>query len=89
MKIKKINVHLTEEQIAERIAEMGAEISKEFGDEPVFLICILTYGITFFYFQSYLLLFLILMIIKDSDYGGFAYYDFGLALFSFALYLIA
>jgi undecaprenyl-diphosphatase len=29
------------------------------------------------------------MIIKDSDYGGFAYYDFGLALFSFALYLIA
>lgn len=29
------------------------------------------------------------MIVKDADYGGFAYYDFGLALFSFALYLIA
>lgn len=47
MKIKKINVHLTEEQIAERIAEMGAEISKEFGDEPVFLICILKGSIFF------------------------------------------
>lgn len=32
---------------------------------------------------------IIRMIVKDSDYGGFAYYDFGLALFSFALYLIA
>ena len=47
MKIKKINVHLTEEQIEARIAEMGAEISKEFGDEPVFLICILK-GSVFF-----------------------------------------
>lgn len=47
MKIKKINVHLTEEQIAERIAQMGAEISKEYGDEPVCLICILK-GSVFF-----------------------------------------
>lgn len=47
MKIKKINVHLTEEQITERIAQMGAEISKEYGDEPIFLICILK-GSVFF-----------------------------------------
>lgn len=47
MKIKKINVHLTEEQIAERIAQMGAEISREYGDEPVCLICILK-GSVFF-----------------------------------------
>lgn len=47
MKIKSINVHLTEQQIAERIAEMGAQISKEIGDEPVCLICILK-GSVFF-----------------------------------------
>ncbi len=47
MKIKKVNVHLTEEQVNSRIAEMGAAISKEFGDEPVFLICILK-GSVFF-----------------------------------------
>lgn len=47
MKIKKVNVHLTEEQVNARIAEMGAAISKEFGDEPVFLICILK-GSVFF-----------------------------------------
>ena len=41
MKIKKINVHLTEQEIAERIAQMGAQISEEYGDEPVCLICIL------------------------------------------------
>lgn len=29
------------------------------------------------------------MLIEHSDYSGFAYYDFGLALFSFVLYLIA
>ena len=29
------------------------------------------------------------MLITHSDYSGFAYYDFGLALFSFVLYLIA
>lgn len=47
MKIKKVNVHLTEEQVNARIVEMGAAISKEFGDEPVFLICILK-GSVFF-----------------------------------------
>lgn len=47
MKIKSINVHLTEQQIAERIAEMGALISKEYGDEAVCLICILK-GSVFF-----------------------------------------
>ena len=41
MKIKKINVHLTEEQIEQRVRELGAEISKVYGDEPVCLICIL------------------------------------------------
>lgn len=34
MKIKKINVHLTEEQIEQRVRELGAEISKVYGDEP-------------------------------------------------------
>lgn len=29
------------------------------------------------------------ILVANSDYSGFAYYDFGLALFSFALYLIA
>ena len=40
MKIKKINVHLTEEQIEQRVRELGAEISKVYGDEPECLICI-------------------------------------------------
>ena len=31
MKIKKINVHLTEEQIEQRVRELGAEISKVYG----------------------------------------------------------
>lgn len=47
MKIKKINVHLTEQEIAERIAQMGAQISEEYGDEPVCLICILKGSIFF------------------------------------------
>lgn len=47
MKIKQINVHLTEEQIAERIRELGAQISAEYGDESVCLICILK-GSVFF-----------------------------------------
>lgn len=47
MKIKKINVHLTEEQIEQRVRELGAEISKVYGDEPVCLICILK-GAVFF-----------------------------------------
>lgn len=29
------------------------------------------------------------IVVTNSDYSGFAYYDFGLALFAFALYLIA
>lgn len=32
---------------------------------------------------------IIRMLVSRSDYSGFAYYDFGLALFSFVLYLIA
>ena len=47
VKIKKINVHLTEEQIEQRVRELGAEISKVYGDEPVCLICILK-GSVFF-----------------------------------------
>ena len=47
MKIKKINVHLTEEQIEQRVRELGAEISKVYGDEPVCLNCILK-GSVFF-----------------------------------------
>lgn len=47
MKIKKINVHLTEEQIEQRVRELGAEISKVYGDEQVCLICILK-GSVFF-----------------------------------------
>ena len=47
MKIKKINVHLTEEQIEQRVRELGAEISKVYGDEPVCLICILKGGVFF------------------------------------------
>lgn len=47
MKIKSINVYLTEEQIENRIRELGKEISAEYGDEPVCLICILK-GSAFF-----------------------------------------
>ena len=47
MKIKNITVHITEEEIEKRVAEMGAQISKEYGDEPVFLICILKGSIFF------------------------------------------
>lgn len=47
MKIKKINVHLTEEQIEQRVRELGAQISETYGDEPVCLICILK-GSVFF-----------------------------------------
>lgn len=38
---------------------------------------------------AYLAITLIHVIIMRSDYAAFAYYDFGLALFSFVLYLIA
>lgn len=47
MKIKKINVYLTEEQIDKRVAELGAQISADFSDELVCLICILK-GSVFF-----------------------------------------
>ena len=47
MKIKKINVHLSEEQVAERVRELGAQISADYGDDPVCLICILK-GSVFF-----------------------------------------
>ncbi len=47
MKIKDIKVHLSEEEVNRRVAEMGAEISKTYGDEPVVLICILK-GSVFF-----------------------------------------
>lgn len=38
---------------------------------------------------TYLGVSFIRIVVTNSDYSGFAYYDFGLALFSFALYLIA
>lgn len=47
MKIKAIHEYLSEEKIAARIAEMGAQISAEFGEESVCLICILK-GSVFF-----------------------------------------
>ncbi len=47
MKVKAIHEYLSEEKIADRIAEMGAEISAVYGDEPVCLICILK-GSVFF-----------------------------------------
>lgn len=47
MKIKKINVHLSEEQLDKRIREMAAQISADYGDEPITLICILKGSIFF------------------------------------------
>ena len=47
MKVKAIHEYLSEEKVAKRIADMGAEISKVYGDEPVCLICILK-GSVFF-----------------------------------------
>ena len=47
MKVKAIHEYLSEEKIAARVAEMGAEISALYGDEPVCLICILK-GSVFF-----------------------------------------
>ena len=38
---------------------------------------------------TYLGVSFIRIVVANSDYSGFAYYDFGLALFAFALYLIA
>jgi len=42
-----IKVYLTEEQISKRVAEIGAEITKKFQGESVFLVCILK-GSVFF-----------------------------------------
>lgn len=47
MKIKAIHEYLSEEKIAKRVAEMGAEISEVYGEESVCLICILK-GSVFF-----------------------------------------
>ena len=47
MKVKAVHEYLSEEKVNKRIAEMGAQISAEFGDEPVCLICILK-GSVFF-----------------------------------------
>lgn len=42
-----ITVHLTEEQINKRIAEIGAEITERFKGESVYLVCILKGSIFF------------------------------------------
>ena len=42
-----ISVHLTEEQLNERIAQMGADITKKFAGESVYLVCILKGSIFF------------------------------------------
>ena len=42
-----ISVHLTEEQVNKRIAEIGAEITERFKGESVYLICILKGSIFF------------------------------------------
>ena len=42
-----ISVHLTEEQLNERIAQMCAEITKRFAGESVYLVCILKGSIFF------------------------------------------
>lgn len=47
MKIKAVHEYLSEEKVTQRIAEMAAQISEVYGDEPVCLICILK-GSVFF-----------------------------------------
>lgn len=47
IKKHKISVYLTEEQLERRIAEIGAEITRKFQGETVFLICILRGSIFF------------------------------------------
>ena len=42
-----INVHLTEEQLNKRIAEIGADITKKYKGQTVYLICILKGSIFF------------------------------------------
>ncbi len=47
MKVKAVHEYLSEEKVTKRIAQMGAQISAEFGEEPICLICILK-GSVFF-----------------------------------------
>jgi hypoxanthine phosphoribosyltransferase len=47
MKIKNIKVHITEEQVEARIRELGEQIAKDYGGEPITLVCILK-GSVFF-----------------------------------------
>lgn len=47
MRVKAVHEYLSEEKVAARITEMGAQISELYGDEPVCLICILK-GSVFF-----------------------------------------
>lgn len=44
---KNIKVHISEEELNKRIAEMGAEITEHFKGEEVFLVCILKGSIFF------------------------------------------
>lgn len=46
-KVKAIHEYLSEEKITKRIAEIGAEISELYGEEPICLICILKGSIFF------------------------------------------
>lgn len=46
-------------------------------------------SMVFAFLGAYLGVLIIRMLITRADYSGFAYYDFGLALLSFVLYLIA
>ena len=50
MKVKNIRKYLTEEQITERVKAMGEQISRDYGGETVYLICILKGSI---FFTSY------------------------------------
>lgn len=47
MKIKAIHEHFTEGQLDKRVREMAAEISKDYGDETVYMVCILKGSIFF------------------------------------------
>ena len=47
MKVKAVHEYLSEEKVTKRVAEMAAQISEVYGDEPVCLICILK-GSVFF-----------------------------------------
>lgn len=47
MKIKKINEHFSEEQLDKRVREMAAQISADYGEESIYLVCILKGSIFF------------------------------------------